>query len=93
MILAPEKDVQMFETQIFSFQSFYGMSETSPIMFTNTSEDTFEQRTSTVGRVAEHSEVWIFLRYVVQKIYYLRVCQKKKVATFVLFPTGKNCRF
>ncbi|XP_014246422.2 acyl-CoA synthetase family member 2, mitochondrial [Cimex lectularius] len=40
-----------------NIQSAYGMSEMSPITFTNTYNDTFEQRTETVGKVAEHTEV------------------------------------
>ncbi|XP_073990836.1 acyl-CoA synthetase family member 2 isoform X2 [Rhodnius prolixus] len=59
-VCSPKLFTDMAETfHCTNVQSFYGMSETSPIMFTNTSEDTFEQRTSTVGRVAEHSEVKI----------------------------------
>uniref|UniRef100_A0A0A9WJH9 Medium-chain acyl-CoA ligase ACSF2, mitochondrial n=1 Tax=Lygus hesperus TaxID=30085 RepID=A0A0A9WJH9_LYGHE len=40
-----------------NLQSAFGMSETSPITFTNTYKDTFEQRTSSVGFVADHQEV------------------------------------
>ena len=37
----------------------YGMTETSPISFQSSMDDTFECRVSTVGRVAAHTEVKI----------------------------------
>ncbi|CAH1403239.1 unnamed protein product [Nezara viridula] len=51
------KDIyNIFECKV---QSAYGLTETSPICFTNTQNDTFEQRTTTVGFVADHLEVKI----------------------------------
>jgi len=54
----------------FFFQSLYGLTETSPVVFQSLQTDTDLQRSETVGYPQEHLEVIRLLPYLIHRRFY-----------------------